>query len=108
MTGELWPTPASGCFQRKLASSHVVGISTSSLCPAPFGPRNRAQFSAAEMLDKTATRNAAAIDCPSHRSNNARHIGTGGRPHLNDMFYLDMRHGSKKLPFNVVLLDFAV
>ena len=26
MTGELWPMPGSGCFQRKLAGSHLVGM----------------------------------------------------------------------------------
>src|SRR3954449_2482187 len=50
ITGELWPMFDSGRFQRKLAGSHLVGMSASSLWPAPLGPRKRSQFAAKSVL----------------------------------------------------------
>ena len=43
----------SGCFQRKLAGSHLVGMPASSLWPAPLGPRKRSQLAAKAVLAKT-------------------------------------------------------
>src|SRR3954447_22871908 len=56
MTGELWPAPAIGRFQRKFFCSHFVGMPASSLWPAPFGPRKRSQLPAeAHVVANTAS-----------------------------------------------------
>src|SRR6188474_350085 len=52
ITGELCPTFDRGCFQRKLAGSHFVGMLVSSLWPAPLGPRKRSQLAAKAALAK--------------------------------------------------------
>src|SRR3954452_387838 len=52
ITGELCPIFDSGCFQRKLADSHLLGMPASSLWPAPLGPRKRSQLAAKSALAK--------------------------------------------------------
>ena len=43
--GDPWPVAGKGVFHLKCSFFHVTGIESLEL-PAPFGPRNRGQFSA--------------------------------------------------------------